>query len=127
MEAPSPIKVETPRENLIDIKMIDTNIFDFNLNNKKFQFEFGKSEKKNIIFKVKEINDIITNNLYLLNLNINEFHRINVIFTLYQTIDEIYAFLLDIIRGQKYSFVYKENKIILILQIPMSRWKNYRY
>ena len=121
MEA-EPIQLETPKDNLIDAidaKMIDINIFDIDINNKKFQLEYGKSENKNIIFRVKESNINLVNSIYSLTLNINEFHNINTIFTLYQSIDEIYTFLLDIIKSKKYSVLLKENKIVLIFQISM--------
>ena len=122
MEA-EPIQLETPKDNLIDpidAKMIDINIFDIDINNKKFQLEYGKSENnKNIIFKVKESNINLVNSIYSLTLNINELHNISTIFTLYQNIDEIYIFLLDIIKSKKYSVLLKENKIVLIFQISM--------
>ena len=85
--------METPKDKLIGFKMIHVNNFDININNKKYQFEFGKSENnKNIIFKVKESNINLVNSIYSLTLNINELHNINTIFTLYQSIDEIYTF-----------------------------------
>ena len=122
MEA-EPIQLETPKDNLInaiEAKMIDINIFDIDINNKKFQLEYGKSENnKNIIFKVKESNINLVNSIYSLTLNINELHNINTIFTLYQSIDEIYTFLLDIIKSKKYSVLLKENKIILMFKISM--------
>ena len=85
--------METPKDKLIGFKMIHVNNFDININNKKYQFEFGKSENnKNIIFKVKESNINLVNSIYSLTLNINELHNINSIFTLYQNIDEIYIY-----------------------------------
>ena len=122
MEAASPIMdMKTLSE--IDIsnkKMIDIKSFNISLDNKEFQFEFGKSEnKKYIIFKMEEKNNIMNNTHYILYLDINDFYSLNLLFKLYQTIDDIYNFLLEIIIGQKYSFISNENIITLVLKFPM--------
>ena len=117
MEAVKPIVMERPLPiEKKDIKMIDIKPFDINLDNKLFILEFGKSEdKKNIIFKMY-INNKLVDTYYLLYLNVNEFYNLNVFFRLYQTIDEIYDFLLDILINKKYSVLSKDNEISLILQ-----------
>lgn len=120
MEAAKPIEPDTPKVNENnDIKMIDIKKFDINLDNKKYILEFAKSEdKKKIIFKISENNNFMPK-YFSLYLNIDDFYSLNVLFRLYQTIDEIYSFLLDILIGNKYSVKSKDNKFILILQIPM--------
>ena len=121
MEAPILIEMETDDGNAdIVLKMIDTKSFDININNKIFKFEFSKSEnKENIIFKLSEKNEGLKDKFYLLQLNMNEFNKLNALFSLYQNIDEIYSFLLNLIIDKKYSFAIKNNMIILILQFPM--------
>ena len=106
MEAAKPIEIETNKELEINsFKIIDTKKFDINLNNKKYILEFSKSENsKYIIFKISENNNFI-DKYFSLNLNIDNFYGINVLFRLYQTIDEIYTFLLDIIIAKKYSVI----------------------
>jgi len=120
MEAAKPIELETNKdlENNV-LKIIDTKKFDITLNNKKYIFEFSKTENsKYIIFKISENNNFI-DKYFSLNLNIDNFYGINVLFRLYQSIDEIYTFLLDIIIAKKYSVVFKDNIIILNLEFPM--------
>ena len=120
MEAAKPIEIETNKDLEINaFKIIETKKFDINLNNKKYILEFSKSENsKYIIFKISENNNFIEK-YFFLNLNIDNFYGINVLFRLYQSIDEIYTFLLDIIIAKKYSVISKDNSIILNLEFPM--------
>ena len=88
---------KTPKGENINIKMIDIQSFDINIDNTINKFEFAKSEnKKDIIFKISDINNKLSDYYYLLTSNIDNFFNLNIIFKLYQTIDEIYSFLLDI-------------------------------
>ena len=59
MEPAAPIKIITPQENLLEVKIIELNYFDININNEIYKFEFGKTENnQNIIFKIfKELSD----------------------------------------------------------------------
>ena len=120
MESAKPIEIETNKDLEINaFKIIETKKFDINLNNKKYILEFSKSENsKYIIFKISENNNFIEK-YFFLNLNIDNFYGINVLFRLYQSIDEIYTFLLDIIIAKKYSVISKDNSIILNLEFPM--------
>ena len=120
MDAPNPINNEIPNSMEIqDIKIIDIKSFDIYLSNNLFILELGKSEdKKNIIFKMY-INNNLINNYYLLHLNINDFYNLNILFRLYQSIDEIYNLLSDILISKKYSIIPKDNTIILVLQFTI--------
>lgn len=118
MEADKPVYYGTPNEN-IDLKMIDLQSFNINLGNKNYIFDFVKIEnKKYIIYKVREINNL-NNKEYSLYLSINDFHKLNVLFNLYETIDGIYIFLLDIIIAKKYTLSIKENLIILVFHFSI--------
>ena len=118
MEADKPVYYGTPNEN-IDLKMIDLQSFNINLGNKNYIFYFLKIEnKKYIIYKVREINNL-NNKEYSLYLSINDFHKLNVLFNLYETIDGIYIFLLDIIIAKKYTLSIKENLIILVFHFSI--------
>ena len=120
MEAAKPIFIESSKEIESNMKIIDLKTFDINLNNKKYLFEFGKSEdKKYIIFKMSENVKNLIDLFYLSFLDNNDFYSLNILFKLYQNIDEIYNFLLDIIINKKYSLIFKNNLIVLTLQIPM--------
>ena len=120
MEAAKPIEIETNKELENNaLKIINTKKFDIDLNDKKYILEFSKSENsKFIIFKISENNNFI-DKYFSLNLNIDNFYGINVLFRLYQSIDEIYTFLFDIIIAKKYSVISKDNTIILNLEFPM--------
>lgn len=117
-----PIELESNKgNNDISLKMKDIKCFHINLENKPYIFEFAKSEnKENIIFKISEnIPSLRKDNFYLLYLNINEFNKLNAIFSLYQNIDEIYSFLLNLINDKKYSVSLKNKSIILTIKLPM--------
>lgn len=120
MDAPKPIYPETPKSiEIKGIKMIDIKSFDINLNNNLFILDLGKSEdKKNIIFKMY-INKNFIDNYYLLNLNMNDFYNLNFLFRLYQSIEEIYNLLSDILISKKYSVISKDNTIRLVLQFTI--------
>lgn len=119
MEAPNPFHMLTPKDNNID-NMIDIQSFNIQIDKKNFIFELGKSfNKNNLIFKVNKLESELNNTSYLLSLNLNEFHNINAIFSLYKNIEEIYDFLYNIIKDKKFTTSFKEDKIILIFQIPM--------
>ena len=119
MEAPSPIQVETPVYNKNEeLEIIDIKSFDINSDNKIFKLELGKSEdKNNIFFKIKENN--IMNKYYFLYQDINIFYNLNIFFRIYQSIDEIYKLLLDILVDKKYKIKLEEHSIILILKFSM--------
>ena len=119
MEAPNPFHMMTPKDNHID-DMIDIKSFNIQIDKKNFIFELGKSfNKNNLIFKVNKLESELSNTSYLLSLNLNEFHNINAIFSLYKNIEEIYDFLNNIIKDKKIFASIKDDKIILIFQIPM--------
>ena len=119
MEAPNPFHMMTPKDNHID-DMIDIKSFNIQIDKKNFIFELGKSfNKYNLIFKVNKLESELSNTSYLLSLNLNEFHNINAIFSLYKNIEEIYDFLNNIIKDKKIFASIKDDKIILIFQIPM--------
>ena len=100
MEAPNPFHMMTPKDNHID-DMIDIKSFNIQIDKKNFIFELGKSfNKYNLIFKVNKLESELSNTSYLLSLNLNEFHNINAIFSLYKNIEEI--LLVTFILGQKY-------------------------
>ena len=62
--------------------MEDIKCFNINLDSKIFIFEFAKSEnKENIIFKVFENNEGLIDKYYLLHLNLNEFNKLNALFS----------------------------------------------
>ena len=117
-----PIELEPNKGNKdISLKMKDIKCFDISLENKPYIFEFAKSEnKENIIFKISEnLTSLRKDNFYLLYLNINEFNKLNPIFSLYQNIDEIYSFLLNLINDKKYSVSLKNKSVILTIKLPM--------
>ena len=126
MEAPKPVILETP--NFVEkkvSKIIDINYFEIHFENKVYKLEFGKSEDmNNIIFKMYEANNYLNNKYYLLELNIQNFYNLNMLFKFYQTLDEIYSLLLDILKDKKYSVKSKENYFILILKFSMPGKKN---
>ena len=121
MEPALPIQIETPKYNENEeLKMIDIKSFDINSDNKMFKLELGKSEdKKVIIFKINENNNNFMKKYYLLYQDINFFYNLNIFFRIYQSIDEIYKLLLDMIINKKYAIKFEENAIILILELSM--------
>ena len=126
MDAAKPVmERKTPKGGDINIKMIDIQSFDINIDNTIKKFEFGKSEnKRDIIFKISDINNKLSDHYYLLASNIDNFFNLNIIFKLYQTIDEIYTFLLDIFKENKYSILLEQNSIKLLLKCQMPGGKN---
>ena len=119
MEAPNPFHMLTPKDNNID-NMIDIKSFNIQIDKNNFIFEVGKSfNKNNIIFKINKLKPELSKTSYLLTLNLNEFHDKNAIFSLYKNIEEIYDFLCNIMKDKKFSTTIKDDKIILIFQIPM--------
>ena len=81
MEPAAPIKIITPQENLLEVKIIELNYFDININNEIYKFEFGKTENnQNIIFKIfKELSDF-NDIIYFLGLSYVEFREMNSLF-----------------------------------------------
>ena len=119
MEAPNPFHMLTPKDNNIE-NMIDIKSFNIQIDKKDFTLELGKSfNKNNLIFKINKLQSELSNTSYLLSLNLNEFHNINAIFSLYKNIEEIYDFLCNIMKDKKFSSTIKDDKIILIFKIPM--------
>ncbi len=116
MEAPIPLEILTINpddDEDINVKMIDVKTYNINVDNKPFIFELAKSENKQyIIFKISA-DDINIKKYYYLKLTVNDFHNLNILFNLYNNIDEIYTFLLDIINSKNYSTVLENNSIIL--------------
>ena len=120
MNAPKPISISTQDQNDDDInlKMVDVQSYDVNIDNKKLNFEFAKSENKEyIIFKISDNN--LIKKTYFLKLNIDGFYNLNIIFKFHQNIDEVYSFLLDIIEDNKYSIKLQNDIIILSFQYQM--------
>jgi hypothetical protein len=118
MEAAKPISLETPNEEK-DIKMIDIKYFDVILENQNYILELGKSDnKQSIIFKAYK-NNIFIDKSYLLNLSLEDFFNLNIFFRIYQTVDEIYNLIVDILNGKKYSITSKDDSLILVLQFLM--------
>jgi len=120
MDAPQPISTCLPEQNDddINIKMVDVQSYDVNIDNKKLNFELAKSEDKEyIIFKISDNN--LIKKTYFLKLNIDDFYNLNIIFKFHQNIDEVYSFLLDIIKDNKYSIILQNDAIILSFQYQM--------
>ena len=106
-------------------KIAELNKYDINLENKLYKLELGKSEDKNsIIFKAYEDMNNLNKKYYFLELDIDKFYNLNIIFKLYQSIDEIYSLLKDIIINKKYTANQNKNNFILILQFSMPGGKN---
>ena len=124
MEPAAPIKIITPQENLLEVKIIELNYFDININNEIYKFEFGKTENnQNIIFKIfKELSDF-NDIIYFLGLSYVEFREMNSLFIFYKNIDEIYSLLLDIIKSKNYIAKLEGENISFNFKIPMPGWK----
>ena len=120
MEPAAPIKIITPKENLLEVKIIELNYFDININNEIYKFEFGKTENnQNIIFKIfKELSDF-NDIIYFLGLSYVEFREMNSLFIFYKNIDEIYSLLLDIIKSKNYIVKLEGENISFNFKIPM--------
>ena len=123
MDAPKPIKCETPKNE--EIKMKDIRIFDIQLNNEKYKLELVKCENnENIILRISKNNDSIIIKYYCISLNINDFHHLHIFFKIYQTIEEIYNIVLEMIINKKYIIISKNNSIIMQFQFTMPGSKN---
>ena len=120
MEPAAPIKIITPQENLLEVKIIELNYFDININNEIYKFEFGKTENnQNIIFKIfKELSDF-NDIIYFSGLSYVEFREMNSLFIFYKNIDEIYSLLLDIIKSKNYIAKLEGENISFNFKIPM--------
>ena len=126
METAKPIMVETPKMIKKEIsKITELNKYYIDLGNKFYKLELGKSEdKKSIIFKAYEDMNNLNKKYYFLELDIDKFYNLNIIFKLYQSIDEIYSLLKGIIINEKYTAYQNKNNFILILQFSMPGRKN---
>ena len=125
MESAKPFQIVTPNIEQKKKAIIDIKEYDINLDNKLYKLVFGKSEdKKNIIFKIYEDNNNLQRKFYLLEIDLEKFFNLNIIFKLYSTIDEIYNLLLDIFINKKYIVKQQEHYFILILQFSMPGGKN---
>ena len=118
--------IETPKMIKKEIsKITELNKYDINLENKLYKLELGKSEdKKSIIFKAYEDMNNLNKKYYFLELDIDKFYNLNIIFKLYQSIDEMYSLLKEIIISKKYTANQNKNNFILILQFSMPGGKN---
>ena len=118
--------IETPKMIKKEIsKIAELNKYDINLENKLYKLELGKSEdKKSIIFKAYEDMNNLNKKYFFLELDIDKFYNLNIIFKLYQSIDEIYSLLKEIIINKKYTANQNKNNFILILQFSMPGGKN---
>ena len=115
MESAKPFQIVTPNIEQKKKAIIDIKEYDINLDNKLYKLVFGKSEdKKNIIFKIYEDNNNLQRKFYLLEIDLEKFFNLNIIFKLYSTIDEIYNLLLDIFINKKYIVKQQEHYFILI-------------
>lgn len=111
MDSACPVKIETIRDDENEMKKT---YCDITINNKIYTLEFGKSEdRKNLFFKISN-ND---NKNYLKTLNLEEFYKLNSIFKLYQSIDQIYNILSNVINNKKYSSELKDKYILLKIQL----------
>ena len=119
MDSPKTLQIETDRgydENVL--QMIDKNLFDVIFDNKNYKLELEKYEK-NISFKICA-DSLLINEYYSLNLELCNFHELNIFFKKYRGVDEIYKFLLDLISDKKYSIISKDsNTMIFILEYPI--------
>ena len=61
-----------------DLEIINKNIFDITLDNKKYQLELKMSET-NISVKISENDNILLNYYYLLSLNLSGFYEFKLI------------------------------------------------
>ena len=116
MEAPTPFLVNKPlNEDSSNKKKEDIKYFDINLNNKKYKLQLSKSNKDNnnqIIIKISEEKSLIEK-YYLVNMNLDEFYNLNIIFKLYNSIEEIYTCLLNALNEKRFKASLNNQYIIL--------------
>ena len=117
-----PPSEEEKYDKIIDEKdkiMTDIKSFDLILTNEKFTLELAKSENnKNIILKLYN-NKEKALKYYIRYLNIDDFYNLNNFFRFYQSINELYNLLLDIISKKRYSISIKNSLALLVLEFPM--------
>ena len=115
---------ETSEEKEVIPKILDVNSWDISLNNKEFKLELGKSEdKKRIIFKLINYKEFPPN-YYILFFNKDDFNRLNQLFCLYKTIDEIYSLLFETINNKQYKLVKEDKTVNLIFNFLLFKNKN---
>jgi len=126
MEAAKPIAFETPKNSEIKkSKIIDIKSYDINFENIPYKLEIGKSEdKRNIIFKIYQNKNNLQRKYYYLGINIETFYNLNIVFKFYQSIDEIYSFLLDIFNKKQFSIKKNENNIVVVVNFLIPGGKN---
>jgi len=126
MEAAKPIAFETPKNSEIKkSKIIDIKSYDINFENIPYKLEIGKSEdKRNIIFKIYQNKNNLQRKYYYLGINIEGFYNLNIVFKFYQSIDEIYSFLLDIFNKKQFSIKKNENNIVVVVNFLIPGGKN---
>ena len=117
MEAPKPVKLNTPENEEIELQNIKE--FEVKLNNELYKFEFAKtSNNESIIFRLINNNSLLKK-YYFLVLKIEELYNHNSIFKFYKDINEIYDILLELFNNNNYSLISKENNIILKIKFNM--------
>ena len=114
MDAPRPV-MNTPGNN---IKMIEKESFMIKINETQYKFDLSKADNNEIFLKISE-DSILSDKYYTLNLNVSEFHALNIFCSIYKNIDEIYNFLLEIFNSKNYSTILKDNKIIIVIEYPI--------
>ena len=95
--------------------MVDIKSFDIDLNKEKYTIELAKSEnEKNIIIKIYNENQKKLK-YYISYRNKESFYDLDNFFKLYQSVNDLYNLLLDIINNKQYSLDVKHNHLILNL------------
>ena len=107
--------MNTPGNN---IKMIEKESFMIKINETQYKFDLSKADNNEIFLKISE-DSILSDKYYTLNLNVSEFHALNIFCSIYKNIDEIYNFLLEIFNSKNYSTILKDNKIIIVIEYPI--------
>ena len=112
MEVEPQIVLPSPNENFKEEKINKESKYELNYENKKYILILNITESNLLIFKLKEVN-VISSKYYISKTNLDDLMKIDKQFRLYDTMDEVFDTLNDILNiNQAYIQKIKDNLVI---------------
>jgi len=123
MEVAPQIVKTTPNENFNEEKIIKESKYELNYENKNFYLILILTES-NLIFKLKEKN-IISSKYYISKNNLDDLIKIDKLFRAYDTINEIFELLIDILNINQAFIQEKEDYLVInfLFSLPGNKKK----
>ena len=116
--------VATPIKNYKE-KIKEESKYELNYENKKYNFIIQITEFNLLIFILKEIDDI-SSNYYISKNNLDDLIKIDKQFRAYDTINEVYEVLKDILSIEKASIQIIKDNLVLNFSFPLPANKKKR-